>query len=263
MYITAFRNHLTMMRRNISGVAALGNGVLANLLDQNNKRGIGLTVYQKWYSFVGNVIGVPERVSADARDRLRLPATFAPARRARSSSTSGSAGPSAPTPAPRTLPIWQIGYDGSDWFTTQEPTSQATTQRDGNYDYFTKQVHWHGIGGTGQGQRPHSACGGHAARLALPPEQAVLLRLEPLAVGGRQQRIEPAPGRAAGADAVRRRSSQSALKSPGSDAQAARDDGAAEQIEAALHGEREQAAGMALQDRSGVAQRIPVRMGWP
>ncbi|HZR09295.1 MAG TPA: hypothetical protein VFA79_12000, partial [Myxococcales bacterium] len=150
MYITAFRNHLTMMRRNISGVAALGNGVLANLRDENNKRGIGLTVYQKWYSFVGNVIGVPNGYLQTPAIGFAYPATFGPGPQGTTFRYEWLGGAFGTDTSPTYTPIWQIGYDGSNWFTTQESTSQATVQRDANYDYFTRQVHWHGIGGTGQ-----------------------------------------------------------------------------------------------------------------
>ncbi len=150
MYITAFRNHLTMMRRSVSGVAALGNGVLANLVDSNNKRGIGLTVYQKWYSFVGNVIGVPNGYLQSPAIGFAYPSTFGPGPQGSVFRYEWLGGPFGTDTSPTYAPIWQIGYDGSNWFTTQESTSQATVQRDGNYDYFTKQVHWHGVGGTGQ-----------------------------------------------------------------------------------------------------------------
>ncbi len=150
MYITAFRNHLTMRRRNISGVAALGNGVKANLVDSSNKRGIGLTVYQKWYSFIGNVIGYPNGYLQSPAIGFAYPATFSPGPQGAVFKYEWLGGPFGRDTSPTYAPIWQIGYDGSNWFTTQEPTSQATVQRDGNYDYFTNQVHWHGVGGTGQ-----------------------------------------------------------------------------------------------------------------
>jgi hypothetical protein len=151
MYITAFRNQLTMQRRNISGVAALGNGVKANLVDTSNKRGVGLTVYQKWYSFVGNVIGYPDGYLQGPAIGFAYPATFGPGPQGSVFKYEWLGGPFGTDTSPKYSPIWQIGYDGSNWYTTQEATAQQTVLRDGNYDYFTRQVHWHGVGGTGQG----------------------------------------------------------------------------------------------------------------
>ena len=46
------------------------------------------------------------------------------------------------------------GGKRTQWLRAQDTMVQARTLRDGNYDFFTNTVRWHGIGGTGEGARP-------------------------------------------------------------------------------------------------------------
>jgi hypothetical protein len=148
IYFTVLRNHLTTMRRSLPGVAT-------PLTDQNNRRGIGLTVNQWWHSFVGNVIGYPDGYLQSPTVGSPYPSTFGAAPQGTTFKYEWLGGPFGPDG--QYTPMWQLGYDGSHWYQTQDQKVQATTLRDGNYDYATKKVHWHGIGGTGDGTTPNPA----------------------------------------------------------------------------------------------------------
>jgi hypothetical protein len=153
MYFTVFRNHLTTLRRSIGYGTA--DGVKVRLTDSSNRRGIGLTVKQQWHSFIGNVIGYPDGYLQNPAIGFAYPSTFSPQPQGsafRYEWLGGAFGHEGSY-----TPMWQLGYDGSHWYQTQEPLSQTTTLRDANYDYFTKSVRWHGIGGTGTGSTPNPA----------------------------------------------------------------------------------------------------------
>jgi hypothetical protein len=146
LYLTVFRNHLTTLRRSLPGVKA-------PLRDVANRRGIGLTVNQWWHSFVGNVIGYPDGYLQSPAIGHPYPKTFSPEPQGRAFKYEWLGGPFGHDNHGYT-PMWQLGYDGSRWFRTQDKKVQATTLRDANYDYFTRSVRWHGIGGTGAGTTP-------------------------------------------------------------------------------------------------------------
>jgi hypothetical protein len=138
LYMTVFRNHLTTLRRSLPGV-------VVPLTDAHNRRGVGLTINQWWHSFVGNVIGYPSGYLQD-------PSPFSPLIQGaifKYEWLGGRFGDDGGY-----TPIWQLGYDGSNWLTTQDTLVQQRTLRDGNYDFFTNAVRWHGIGGTGTGTVP-------------------------------------------------------------------------------------------------------------
>jgi hypothetical protein len=136
--MTVFRNHFTTLRRSLPGVAV-------PLSDAHNRRGIGLTVHQWWHNFVGNVIGYPSGY-------LQYPTPFSPEVQGREFRYEWLGGPFGDDAG--YTPIWQIGYDGTAWSRTPDALVQARTLRDGNYDFFTNTVRWHGIGGTGEGAHP-------------------------------------------------------------------------------------------------------------
>jgi hypothetical protein len=144
IYFTVFRNHLTTLRRSMPGVQVA-------LSDEMNRRGIGLTVNQWWHSFVGNVIGYPEGYLQSPAVGHAYPASFSPEIQSSQFAYEWLGGPFDKTP------IWQLGYDGSHWYETQDALVQARTLRDANFDYFTRAVHWHGVGGTGVGAMPNPA----------------------------------------------------------------------------------------------------------
>lgn len=107
---TYFRNWLTGIRTSYDTAAG-----------QGGMRAAGVTSTTNGMSFVGNVLGVSGRTSNLVYE---------------STSQSASA-------------IWMMGY--LTWAPyTVDPNSLATTVRDGNFDFLTNQVHWHGLGGSGQ-----------------------------------------------------------------------------------------------------------------
>jgi hypothetical protein len=148
IYHTVFRNHLTTLRRSLPGVAV-------PLTDSINRRGIGLTVNQWWYSFVGNAIGYPDGYLQKPAIGHPYPFAFSPGVQGKVFRYEWMGG--AARDGGGYTPIWQLGYDGSKWLSTPDARVQARTLRDANYDYFTKSVRWHGIGGMGAGTSPRPA----------------------------------------------------------------------------------------------------------
>ncbi len=147
MYYTVFRNHLTTLRRSIRPGTA--DGVKVKLTDEVNRRGIGLTIHQRWHNFVGNVIGYPDGYLQNPKIGFAYPAAFSPAPQGKTFQYEWLGGPFGSDG--QFTPMWQLGYEGQTWPKTQDTEVQATTLRDANYDYGTKSVRWHGIGGTGAG----------------------------------------------------------------------------------------------------------------
>jgi hypothetical protein len=150
MYLFAFRNHLTTLRRSVGH--GKPEGVQVHLSDEINRRGIGLTKHQYWHSFVGNVIGYPDNYLQHPVVGSPYPATFDAAPQGTSFRYEWLGGPFGSDD--KYTPMWQLGYDGERWIQTQDANVQKTTLRDANYDFFTKSVRWHGIGGTGTGGPP-------------------------------------------------------------------------------------------------------------
>jgi hypothetical protein len=109
--ITYFRNDLL--------------GQLRDFPSSSPFRAAGLTQYSWWYSFVGNVLGTPADVGNFTAGYETINRTWANS-------------------------AWTLCYQHVD-STPDGGKCLATVLRDGNYDYLTKQVHWHGIGGTGSG----------------------------------------------------------------------------------------------------------------
>ena len=116
IYHTIFRNYLTGVR------APFNNQLGGALIDDANKSGngprraAGAAAYSYWHTFVGNVLGVPGKMSGwvyqASKGVLMNSAT-----------------------------VWLLGWD--DW--APYPTDlnvPATTLRHGNYDYVTNSVVW-------------------------------------------------------------------------------------------------------------------------
>jgi hypothetical protein len=115
VYHTVFRNYLTGIR------APFNNQLGGVLIDDANqpkngpRRAIGAAAYSYWYTFVGNVLGQPGKMSdwiyQATRSMLGSPA------------------------------IWLLGWD--DWPPYPiDPNVVATALRHGNYDYLTNTVGW-------------------------------------------------------------------------------------------------------------------------
>lgn len=150
IYFAVFRNHLTTLRRSIA--PGTTDGVKVALSDKGNRRGIGLTINQWWHSFVGNVIGFPDGYLQNPTIGFGYPATFNAAPQGTSFQYEWLGGPFGTNA--NYVPMWQIGYDASAWVKTQDALVQQRMLRDANYDFGTKSVRWHGIGGTGNGGAP-------------------------------------------------------------------------------------------------------------
>lgn len=111
IYITAFRNDLTGLRRSVAPL---------QLTDDSNRHVIGLYPGHWWYSFVGNVLGSPDQDPAPAS--------------AFEYDWSG-------TDDGSTVPMWKLGYDGEDT-APQDTAVVETTIRHGNFDYVTNSTVW-------------------------------------------------------------------------------------------------------------------------
>jgi hypothetical protein len=161
--ITFFRNHLTATRRNVgdgSGTQDAGDepphwcdgswacaGPVVRLQDDVNRRAVGIGAHHHNYSFVGNVLGYPDgylQTVAHPWPGTAYPATF----------HQGEPGFTSEF-------VYEVleGADGGqDAFMWQSDVDTVATGpgptpgllRDGNYDYLTHAVHWHGVGGTGE-----------------------------------------------------------------------------------------------------------------
>lgn len=109
--MTVFRNHLVGRRASFTGM--------------QNARGAGLMFGSWWHSFIGNVIGEPDRMAGwiyeDPGDHTYGHAT----------SQWGDASF-----------IWKLGYDPGHWAQAYDPKVRSTTLRDGNFDYLTNEVRW-------------------------------------------------------------------------------------------------------------------------
>jgi hypothetical protein len=78
----------------------------------------------KWYSFLGNVLGLPGQ----------LPPAFAL---------------DAPFPwTDNPIGMWRLGYNPENWNAPPDPNVTSTVLRDGNFDYATNLVHWVSTGRT-------------------------------------------------------------------------------------------------------------------
>ena len=109
IYITYFRNDLTGENLSFPGVSPV--------------RAAALTQYDQWFSFVGNVLGTPGDSNMTGYESIN------------------------------NVPNWT----GEEWLLCYQNNDDipdggqclSTVLRDGNFDYYTGEVHWHGIGGTG------------------------------------------------------------------------------------------------------------------
>ena len=164
-YNIFFRNHATTSRRNIGNGSGTETGAdfpdtctsfscfgpMIQLGDWQNRRGIGITSHHWWHAYVGNVIGYPNGYLANPAIGYAYP-SFSPQpvyttwiyelTGANNSGFDGS----------NDVPIWQLAYvspteaDQPSAFPGADTrTVLNTIIRDGNYDYFSKLVHWHGV----------------------------------------------------------------------------------------------------------------------
>jgi hypothetical protein len=154
LYITVFRNQLSTKRAahapldnyvwSPSGLQAQPAGTPFHLYyeDAWSRRAIGLTKNQYWYSFVGNVLGTPDIALTQSPPRSSW-ADFAPL------VVQDSLAYENLDAMGNSIPMWMLGYDGDDPGAAFDKQVLATTLRVANFDYVTRKVHWHGIGGSG------------------------------------------------------------------------------------------------------------------
>lgn len=114
IYITVFRNDLTARRRSIPPL---------KLTDQNNRRAIGLTIWSWWYSFIANVLGTAGQAPGPGQSFVYEENSF-----------NNDA----------LIPMWKLGYNGSDESAPQDAKVVQTVIRYANFDYVTGTVHWYG-----------------------------------------------------------------------------------------------------------------------
>jgi hypothetical protein len=107
---TYFRNYLRGVRTFYPADTSAGSARVA-----------GATATTYHMSWVGNVLGAPGAMAGWDYENGKM-----------------ADGPG----------IWRFGWD--DWSPYPvDPVVMQTTIRDGNFDYLTNQVHWHGLGGNG------------------------------------------------------------------------------------------------------------------
>lgn len=139
IYVTALRNHLTALR-------IAHPGVLAALSDQGNRRAIDISTGDRWFSFIGNVLGCSaSKTCANAGDstckcaglNVSMPGGM-------TGQTSWQYEPTADNATDARM--WQLMYADS--------TAQSTLLRLGNFDWVTSSQKWPGLGGIGTPDMP-------------------------------------------------------------------------------------------------------------
>ena len=107
--------YITIFRNDLTGF-------LRDYPNTGPQRAAGVTQWHWWQSFVGNVLGTPTHPGIN-----------------------GYEGFGADQPGGT---MWMVCWQNND-DVGDGGKCQSTLLRDGNYDYLTKEVHWHGVGGTG------------------------------------------------------------------------------------------------------------------
>jgi hypothetical protein len=135
VYITVFRNHLTGLRRSAAPLDAYTYNSAGSILvyeDQQNRRAVGLMTSHRYYTFLGNVLGLPGQTVGTVRSEGI----------GQSGALVYGTGVDESPWLQDLTPMWELGYDPVTFANTADPTVIATTIRDGNFDYVTNQVHW-------------------------------------------------------------------------------------------------------------------------
>lgn len=109
IHMTVFRNHLSGFRRDYPGLS--------------NARAAGLNYGSWWHSFVGNVMGLPDRMQGWVYENI-------------------GQGPDRSNPFGGPPSIWKLGYQAGQWEQAADPKVLSTVIRDGNFDYVTEKVQW-------------------------------------------------------------------------------------------------------------------------
>jgi hypothetical protein len=132
IYITVFRNHLTTHRRAVGPLATYSYSCGPNCTwyyeDAQNRRGIGLMRGHQWYTFVGNVIGYSGMSNPPIRSSNE--ANLLGFEYSQTNFRDGM------------IPMWELGYDPTNWSLPPDSRVTSTVIRDGNFDFFTNSVLW-------------------------------------------------------------------------------------------------------------------------
>ena len=122
IYHTYFRNHLSGYRTAFTTNTGIAIDDLNDVPGPTNgpRRCAGASAFSYWMSFVGNVLGLPGQMAGWTYEK----------------SDADDA-------------VWAIGWENHADLFDPDPTVAASLLRDGNYDYLTDSVHWHGIGSAG------------------------------------------------------------------------------------------------------------------
>jgi hypothetical protein len=144
IYGTVFRNRFTGLRGNRQSAPTAWPGstypVPMALVDEHNRRMVGLQTASWNYNFVGNVLGFSGMPLVTGRDIAQTSFVYE--------------ADQSDVDRDDPVPCWKIGYDGTAHPTSADPTVLATLLRDGNYDFCSRSQRWHGIGGSGAGSAP-------------------------------------------------------------------------------------------------------------
>lgn len=121
IYHTYFRNHLTGFRSGFTTNTGIAIDDLANVPGGNGpRRCAGASAFSYWMSFIGNVLGLPGEMAGWTYE----------------SSNADDA-------------IWALGWENHASLFDPDPNVAENVLRNGNYDYLTNSVQWHGIGNAG------------------------------------------------------------------------------------------------------------------
>jgi Cellulase (glycosyl hydrolase family 5) len=165
IFITWFRNWATAQRVSawpgiVSTSCAYGNPLTTYVYtiagtgsfyyeDEYNRNPAKCGSHHWWHNYVGNVLGAASLPLLTApRSHYNVPQI---------GYTYENDGPNIPpTINPQLVPMWTLGVADSSEAPFSgnglDPSVLPVTLRDANFDYYTGQVHWHGIGGSGTSQ---------------------------------------------------------------------------------------------------------------
>jgi len=158
IYVTVLRNHLTGLRiaHAPGGAAATpvadwdtanaGPWTYNSLVDQGNRRAVDVNDGDRWFSFVGNVLGCSTtKTCANAGDALCKCAQLNPTMLGGpTGQTSWQYDPTSDNDSYAFM--WKLMY-----MSDTDPVNgdKVTLLRQGNYDFATNAQHWIGLGWTG------------------------------------------------------------------------------------------------------------------
>lgn len=128
IYITCFRNWLSGKRKDFT--------------DSANLRCAGGAMFSWWFTFIGNILGTPGKMTGWKYTDSRMGCDI----NGNNCTGSPTSGWSINTEWSDNA-IWKIGYDPERWSCNPDSKTLSTLIRDGNYDYLTNSQKWHNTPG--------------------------------------------------------------------------------------------------------------------